>query len=99
MDVDDRARLDTSRVSDVRGQRVALLLGVHPADLTGGGGGADGLGAGSYGGSGLASTQELAEQRQTWFRTGLRTGDPDACDTFGVPEVRRPPRGDAVTIG
>ncbi len=86
MDFRDAARLDTSRVSDVRGRGgfgggrgaaigggglglvgvlVALLLGVNPADLTGGGGGADSLGAGSYGGSGLASTQELAAQCQT----------------------------------
>jgi predicted metalloprotease len=87
MDFRDAARLDTSRVSDVRGRGgfgggrgrgaaigggglgivgllVALLLGVDPSQL--GGGGADSLGAGgAYGGSGLASTQDLAAQCQT----------------------------------
>jgi predicted metalloprotease len=28
-----------------------------------------------------------AEQRQRWFTTGLRAGDPGACDTFAVPSV------------
>ena len=87
MDFDDAARLDTSRVSDVRGRGgsvvgrgaaigggglgivgllVALLLGVSPADLGGGGGGGtDALGGGSFGGSGTATTQELAAQCQT----------------------------------
>ena len=86
MDFDDAARLDTSRVSDVRGRGgfgggrgaaigggglgivgllIALLLGVDPADLTGGGGGTDSLGSGSWGDTGTATTQELAAQCQT----------------------------------
>ncbi len=86
MDFDDAARLDTSRVSDVRGRGgfgggrgmafgggglgivgliIAALLGVSPGDLTGGGGGTQPVGDGSYGGAGLASTQELAAQCQT----------------------------------
>jgi hypothetical protein len=121
MDFDDDARLDTSRVSDVRGRGgfgrggfggggfggggfggggfggggrgrgrgaalgggglgvvgllVALLLGVSPADLTGGGGGTAGVGAGSYGGSGLATTQELAGQ----CRTGADADRDETC--------------------
>ncbi len=118
MDFDDDARLDTSRVSDLRGGGgfggggfggggfgrggfgrggfgrggvgrgrgaaigggglgivgllVALVLGVSPADLSGGG--TDSLGGGAYGGSGLASTQDLAAECQTG-------ADADASET------------------
>ena len=32
-------------------------------------------------------THGSAEQRQKWLRTGLSTGDPNACDTFSVGSV------------
>jgi len=30
-------------------------------------------------------THGTSEQRSTWLRTGIQVGNPDACDTFGIP--------------
>ena len=100
MDFDDNARLDTSRVSDVRGRGgglggrgmavgggglglvgllIALLLGVNPADLTGGG--TDSLGTGGSGSFGsTGSTDELAEE----CRTGADADRSEDCRIVAI---------------
>ena len=35
-----------------------------------------------------AFTHGSSRQRAQWFRTGLETGDVDACDTFAAPGLR-----------
>ena len=91
MDFNDRARLDTSQVSDVRGRRgggrgmalgggglgivgllLALVLGVNPADLTGGG-------DDSFG-SGPVSTSDLAQRCQT----GADADRDEDCRVVGI---------------
>jgi len=100
VDFDDNARLDTSRVSDVRGRGgglggrgmavgggglglvgllIALLLGVNPADLTGGG--TDSLGTGGSGSFGsTGSTDELAEE----CRTGADADRSEDCRIVAI---------------
>ncbi len=92
MDFRDRARLDTSQVSDQRGRRgggkrlaigggglgvvgliLALLLGVNPADL---GGGGDSLGTGSA----PSVPSDLAERCQT----GADADRDEDCRIVGV---------------
>ena len=103
MDFDDSARLDTSRVSDVRGRRgfggggfgggrgrgaalgggglgivgllIALVLGVDPGDLTGGGGTATGFGGELPSDSSVVSTTELRDR----CRTGADADRDETC--------------------
>jgi predicted metalloprotease len=97
VDFNDRARLDTSQVSDVRGRRggglggrgmavgggglglvgllIALVLGINPADLTGG---EDSLGTGT--GAGTGAVSDLEER----CRTGVDADRDQDCQVVGT---------------
>jgi predicted metalloprotease len=91
MRFDDSARLDTSRVSTSRGRGrgaaigggglgivgllLALVLGVNPADLTGGGGGTGGFAEDT-----AVSTGDLAQR----CRTGADANADEQCRVVGL---------------
>jgi len=91
MDFNDKARLDTSRVSTSRGRGrgaaigggglgivgllIALVLGVNPADLTGGGGGTGGFAEDT-----AVSTGDLASECQT----GADADANEQCRVVGI---------------